>query len=57
MEVTGVGATDQQAVTNAIRKINGRLEGVNDMIQTATQRIVDYYERNASKLSLQPTPK
>lgn len=50
MEVTGVGATDQQAVTNAIRKINGRLEGVNDMIQTATQRIVDYYERNASKI-------
>ena len=50
MEVTGVGATDVQAVTNAIRKINGRMAGVSDMIQTATQRIIAYYEKNAPKI-------
>ena len=50
LELTGVGSTDVQAVSNAVRKINVRNQQIGDMVADATQRIIAYYNQNGSKI-------
>lgn len=47
IEITGVGENDYQATMNAIRSLNGKSESISELIQTGTERIIQYYEKNA----------
>lgn len=51
-ELTGVGTTDNQAITNAISKINGNLKGMKEFIQSANEQIIEFYKKNADNLLL-----
>lgn len=47
VDITGVGATDNQAVTNAVKLINAKkIAEVGELLQLARQRIIDYYNEN-----------
>lgn len=51
VEITGVGATDNQAVTNAIKRLNTKkLAQVGELVQLARQRIIDYYNENGPSI-------
>lgn len=44
VEITGVGSNDNQAVTNAVKRLNTKkLDEVGELLQLVRQRVVDYY--------------
>lgn len=50
VEITGVGQNDNQAVSNAVKKLNGKLEGLGDLLQIAKKRIISYYNTNGDAI-------
>ncbi len=45
-EVAGVGSTEEQAVRNAVRKIGNKAPQITEMVATAKNRIIEYYDTN-----------
>ena len=48
-ELKGVGSSDQQAYSNALKSINGSNEKLIDFLKEGKQRILDYYDANYTK--------
>lgn len=48
-ELKGVGSSDQQAYSNALKSINGSNEKLIDFLRKGKQKIIDYYNTNYTK--------
>lgn len=48
-ELKGVGSSDQQAYSNALKSINGSNEKLIDFLRKGKQKIIDYYDANYTK--------
>lgn len=48
-ELKGVGSTDQQAYTNALKSISGSNEKLVSFLKAGKQKIIDYYDVNYRK--------
>lgn len=49
-EVTGIGQTEQLAMTSACRSIPKSNKQITDLVATAKERIIQYYEENAANI-------
>lgn len=52
-EITGVGTTEQQALVQAIGKLNMRDRALTEMVERGKAKIIDYYNKNATKIIAQ----
>jgi hypothetical protein len=49
-EATGVASTEEQAIINAVKRFNEKSPQISNLITRATNRIIEYYDRNSASI-------